>query len=242
MAKFWDSEFPVGYYDSVFKEGLRKGRGIQANWHNLTFKKIKLYLKDNMDHLDYACGPGTFIGNFSNVNSIGVDIANNQIEYASNNYQNKFKFYNLEEFQIHHSKDKFDLITVLGLFEFINEDEMISVLDQLYEKLNPKGKLIFTTPNFNNFQFRLLLLLLNFFNDTNYKKQHINKLNLKKIKNVVQRSKFEKKFIMINKFLNLGISLSIFNLKLGEKANNIVENLFLNKYGYLICCTLEKKL
>ena len=180
-----------------------------------------------MDHLDYACGPGTFIGNFSNVNSIGVDIANNQIEYASYNYQNKFKFYNLEEFQIHHSKDKFDLITVLGLFEFINEDEMISVLDQLYEKLNPKGKLIFTTPNFNNFQFRLLLLLLNFFNDTNYKKQHINKLNLKKIKNVVQRSKFEKKFIMINKFLNLGISLSIFNLKLGEKANNIVENLFL---------------
>ena len=30
-------------------------------------------------HLDYACGPGMFIGNYTNCNSIGFDISHNQM-------------------------------------------------------------------------------------------------------------------------------------------------------------------
>ena len=40
MSNFWDSEFPTGYYDKIFHQGLLEDRGIQTNWHNLTFKKI----------------------------------------------------------------------------------------------------------------------------------------------------------------------------------------------------------
>ena len=120
---------------------------------------------------------GTFIGNFSEANSVGVDLAKKQINYARENYSGKFEFYDLLEFESKFESDKFDLITVLGLFEFLSHEDMIKTLNILYDKLKPNGKLIFTTPNFNNLQFRILLIILNIVSNTGYRDQHINKLN-----------------------------------------------------------------
>ena len=39
MSNFWDDILPSNYYDKNLKIGLRKNRGIQSNWHNLTFLK-----------------------------------------------------------------------------------------------------------------------------------------------------------------------------------------------------------
>ena len=48
-------------------------------------------------HLDYACGPGTFIGNYKLNNSIGVDISLKQINFANEKYFDKGDFFILDE-------------------------------------------------------------------------------------------------------------------------------------------------
>ena len=82
MNEFWNNELQPGYYDHVLERSLKNKKDIQGNWHEITFEKISFYLIKNKKHLDYACGPGTLIGRYSNSDSIGVDISENQIKYA----------------------------------------------------------------------------------------------------------------------------------------------------------------
>ena len=97
QKNFWINNFEEGYYDKVIISGLLRKRGIQSNWHNLVYKKIKTYIDPNDQHLDYACGSGTFIGNYLYDNSIGVDLSPIQIEYAKKNYPNN-QFIKIEDF------------------------------------------------------------------------------------------------------------------------------------------------
>ena len=39
-------------------------------------------IEKNQIHLDFACGPGTFIREYLNNSSTGVDVSEKQIEYA----------------------------------------------------------------------------------------------------------------------------------------------------------------
>ena len=82
MSNFWDEQFPHDYYDKNLLKGLSINRGLQSNWHNITFLLVKKNIKTNANHLDYACGPGSFIGLYLENNCIGVDISKKQIEYA----------------------------------------------------------------------------------------------------------------------------------------------------------------
>ena len=77
---------PLGYYDKIFSEGLKVNKGIQFSWHYLKFKTVKEHFPEYDSHLDIACGPGTFIGNFLDNKSVGLDISKNQIQYAKNKY------------------------------------------------------------------------------------------------------------------------------------------------------------
>ena len=86
MNKFWDDELPASYYDDNLISGLNKNRGIQANWHNITFQKVKSLMPQTGKLLDYACGPGSLIGNYLNLDSVGVDISINQINVANSKY------------------------------------------------------------------------------------------------------------------------------------------------------------
>ena len=76
--KFWDNIEP-GYYDKNFKS-KKVDNSIQQLWHFLTFKKQEKYLLESMVHLDYACGPGTQIGLFSDSKSLGYDASEEQIK------------------------------------------------------------------------------------------------------------------------------------------------------------------
>ena len=82
MNDFWENQLESGYYDKILTKGKQKNSGIQSNWHNLTFQKISAYLKKEDVHIDYACGPGSFIGLYSISKSIGLDISMKQINYA----------------------------------------------------------------------------------------------------------------------------------------------------------------
>ena len=123
--EFWSSELPPGYYDEILDSGLKKRRGFRANWHNITFSYISNYVNDNFNHLDYACGPGTLIGQFTNGNSIGVDLSSKQINYANQTYKSKGNFKTLENYSFEKNVNHFDIVTILGLFEYLNDDDIL---------------------------------------------------------------------------------------------------------------------
>ena len=83
MNKFWESTVPEGYYDDILISGLERRKGIQPNWHNITFLEVANYVEEDFKHLDYACGPGTFIGKYLVNKSTGVDISADQINFAN---------------------------------------------------------------------------------------------------------------------------------------------------------------
>ena len=56
--------------------------------HN-DIKTVQTFLSMKFKSFDYACGPGTLIGKYSNSISTGVDISKKQIDYALKNYFEK---------------------------------------------------------------------------------------------------------------------------------------------------------
>ena len=237
MNSFWNDILPNDYYDSILKEGIQMGKGIQANWHNLTFLKVKSSLVKKGKHLDYACGPGSFIGNYLSLTSIGVDISYNQISYAKNNYNKFGEFYTLEEFNYDKYEKYFDYITVIGLLEYLNEDETVALLDKLYLILKENGKIILTTPNYQ-IPMAFLEKLSHILGPIDYSSQHQSKYKFNKLNNVLSKSKFRN--ITIKKFMNYGVFFSFFSLKLGSKIVNKIDSLLQNKFGLLFFIELKK--
>ena len=233
MNKFWE-ELPSGYYDLILKKGLDKNRGIQANWHNITFLEVRKNIDNTKNHLDYACGPGTFIGLYDLPNSTGVDISEKQINYALDKYSNlgDFRVINKEELK----NSKFDVISIIGLFEFIDDQEIKNLINFLSQILNDDGKILITTPNYGGFMI-ILEKLLNLFGPINYKNQHINRLNKKRLLNLLKETEFKK--IKIKKFLNLSVFTSLVNIKLAIKLENYISKLFRNFFGFILLIELK---
>ncbi len=237
MNEFWNNELQPGYYDHVLERSLKNKKDIQGNWHEITFEKISFYLIKNKKHLDYACGPGTLIGRYSNSDSIGVDISENQIKYAREKYEDK-KFLEIKDFNFNEHKEYFDIITIIGLFEFLNDDEIIELLNKLLMNLKSGGKILITTPNFSFF-FKFIIFLQNIFSDVNYKKLHVNKVTSKKLKKLLTRNNFTS--FNISKILNFGVFFSIISNKFGKKLNQTIRKISRSNLGYLIFIELEKK-
>lgn len=230
MNEFWIEELEPGYYDLKFSKGLKSKRGVQSFWHLGTFKKMAEYLKPDMNHLDYACGPGTFIGMYTFGNSFGVDISENQIDYAKLNYGDKGKFDTLENFLNYKEKDSYDLITIMGLIEFISDEEILRLNEELLKMVRKGGKLVYTTPNFRGLMF-FLEIALNFFGKVNYSDEHVNKFSRKKLKNLFYDST---KSYKIKNFINVSLFFSIFSHSVALKVENIVDKLFGSRFGSLM--------
>ena len=230
MNEFWTEELEPGYYDLKFTKGFKSRRGVQSFWHLRTFKKMVEYLRPDINHLDYACGPGTFIGIYSFGNSLGVDISEKQIDYAKLNYGDNGKFDTLENFLNYEKKDSYDLITIMGLLEFISDEEILRLNEQLLKMLKKGGKLVYTTPNFRGLMF-FLEIALNFFGQVNYSGEHVNKFSRKKLKNLFDNST---KSYKIKNFINISLFFSIFNHTVALKVENIVDKLFRSRFGSLM--------
>ncbi len=238
MSKdFWNDNMPPGYYDKILKDGLQKSRGIQANWHNITFTKIQKLIHPNDKHLDYACGPGTFIGLYLYKNSQGVDISDGQIQFAKNNYGDKGKFMTVTEFLDSNEDKKYDKITVLGLLEFLEDEDSSEILKNLYNRLNKNGQLLLTTPNYRSFMY-ILEKILNRFGEVGYKNQHINRFTVPSVKKYMNDSNFQN--IKVSKFLNFGIVFSILSINFGQNIEKMIERIFNGFFGYLLLIKITK--
>ena len=237
MSNFWSFELPEGYYDKIFKNNKDLKKGLQLNWHTTIFEDVIEDILKNSIHLDYACGPGTLIGRFSNFNSVGVDISKLQIDYAEKNYSKEGKFFTINEFDLEKYKNKFDVITVLGLLEFIDFNETQDLLSNLTDLLKPEGKIIFTTPNYGGLM-PYLENVLNLIGPVNYKNEFKTRYTSKKIDKIfsLMFNKFE-----INKILNFGILFSLVNINFSNKAMFLIDKIFNNYFGYIFKITVYKK-
>lgn len=234
--KIW-FELEAGYYDKIIKSGLIKNRGIQANWHNLTYKNVLDEIDEGSILLDYASGSGTFIGRYyKEKDSIGVDISKNQIDYSKNEFPEHI-FLNNKDFFIEDYLNYFDVITVLGLIEFLNTEEVENLLVKLKKSLKPGGKLIITTPNYS-LLMRLYLFLLSRLKPNNYEPFTVNKLNSKVAKLVSKSWGYQS--YEIKKIVSLGVFFSFISIDLGIKIDQFIQKIFKYGSGYILFITLKK--
>ena len=234
MSNFWESDLEAGYYDKILEEGLKKNKGIQANWHNITQLNVRKYIKNDFNHLDYACGPGTLIGKYTRANSLGVDIAKLQIDYAVQKYGKYGTFLTTKEFELSKYSNYFDIVTVLGLVEFLSTSEISELLSKINKVLKPGGKLIVTTPNFSSFIFPISEKLGN----VNWSGEHKTKLNAKSALNLFSFRNY--KLIQIKKILTFGILFSFINIKFGIYMDSIIQKLTRGSKGFVLIIELEK--
>ena len=237
LNDFWENRIDAGYYDRILEEGINRGRGIQPNWHHSTFSYVKKFIKREDIHLDFACGPGTFIGKYSSGESIGVDISKKQIEYAANKYGHAGNFVTNEEFDFSIYQNYFDKITIIGLFEFLNDDEILLLLDNLHFILKDNGTILLTTPNFKSLM-SVFEKIVNLITQVNYKNEHVNKFNKIKMNNLLTKSKF--KSVKVIKILNLGVFFGLLGFDISNRIQNIIYKFNRHKSGYLLLGIIKK--
>ena len=233
---FWDNELEPGYYEKILSKGLDLKTGIQSNWHNLTFLKIKKFLTKGKNHLDYACGPGSLIGHYSNSNSIGYDIAEEQINYANKKFSSKNKKFTTNKDEIF-KKEYFDIITVNGLFEYLTNEEILDLLNFFNQILNKNGKIIITTPNYFGI-FKLIEVLGENIGGVEYSKVNINKFTKNRVLALLAKSEFNN--YQVSKFMNLGVFFSLFGHELGSYVERYLDKLFFSTIGMLLLINIEK--
>ncbi len=235
--KFWKEEISIGYYDRILEKGIKNQRGFQSNWHNSTFLKVKTFVNNDTNHLDYACGPGTFVGKYTNANSICVDLVDQQVEFGKKKYGKKGNFILYKNFDKEIYKNHFDVITVLGLLEFLDDNSNIILINDLYKMLKPEGKLIMTTPNYRSLMI-IFEFILNSFGKVNYSNTHISKFNKSSLEKLAKKTDFNQ--VNVTKFLNYGLFFSIFKWKFGIFFNNFFHKIFNGFFGYLLLLELKK--
>lgn len=233
---FWFKEIDSGYYEKILIDGLSSKKGLQSNWHNITYIKMKSYLKKGLTHLDYACGPGSLIGIYSDSNSIGFDIVDKQIQYAKNKYEKNNKSFTSERSNIQ-LVNYFDVITINGLFEYLTNEEIANLLNELKKYLKKNGIILITTPNYFGI-FRLIEKIGQFIGGVNYSKVNINKFNVRKVNSLLKNLDIEK--FEVSKFMNLGVLFSIFSHSFAYKVENLINKLFFGFFGMLLFIKIYK--
>lgn len=207
MKKFNYEQIPPGYYDNIYN----KRNGIQSAWHHCKFNYVKNFInkKNNILHLDFACGPGTF-SKLIKGKCYGIDISKSQINYArrkNNNKKNKYFYYRPPTLPF--KNDYFDSISCIELIEHLTETQAKKVIKECYRVLKKGGTLYLTTPNYFSL-WPILEYLMNHLLKVNYQHQHINKFFKKKLQSLMN-SYFDK--VTIRSFITFEPFLAFISFK-----------------------------
>ena len=239
MTNFWTNKISPGFYDIALDAGIDSGNSIQAMWHHTTFSFVSKYIKNNQLILDYACGPATLTGKYLSFNSnpICTDISSSQLNYARKKYPNKAVYLNSEDFKFENYKDQFDVVTCLGLLEFLSFEDGESLLKNFYSILKPGGRLLITTPNFK-MSMKVIESLLNSIGDLNYSEEYKSRYKLGQLLKLVEKSNFQ--LVTSKKYMTIAIFLGIFSNRLAINLNRLIESSSRNNWGYLLFLELKK--
>ena len=187
--------------------------------------------------MDYACGSGSFLGLYFKNNSIGFDISEKQIQHAKSKYSNKDVNFTTD-INVVKKSAPYESITLLGLLEFLDQEDSVNLLNELYDLLEDNGVLIITTPNYK-FTMKLLLNLINKFGRVNYQDITINMHTYKSLNKLFELTKFNQ--YKIQRILTAGIFASAASLKLAIFLDEIFQKFFNFNLGFLLLANLQKK-
>lgn len=238
MSYFWKSVIPEGYYDKSIFFDQNSDNNTQSNWHKTTFESVVSRLEKSETLLDFACGSGTFLGQYIKKEaSVGVDISETQILYAKEKYKNCGSFFTVNEFRFEDYKNHFDTITCLGLFEFISKEEANYFLEKFKYCLKDNGRIIISTPNFKLIM-RIIEIILSSIGKINYSKEYKNRYKKKTLTKILKNHKFKK--IEVKKIISLFIFFSFLNGKVALKLNKKYSSIFNESSGLLLLAVVEK--
>ena len=230
---YYNNSIIGGYYDIIF----RRKKGIQCAWHHIKFNYINKKISKTNKHLDIGCGPGTFLGIIKK-NAIGVDVAHNQIKYAKKKYSSKKVKFLTYKNKLPIKSKSIESISMIELIEHMDKRDLNYLLKECKRVLKRNGNIYLSTPNYFSL-WPLLELILNQISPVNYKHEHINKFNKRRLAEVMKKNGFEivqlESFILLSPFL----ALISFNFsKLMIFFDNLITKFF---PGFLLFCKLKKK-
>jgi 2-polyprenyl-3-methyl-5-hydroxy-6-metoxy-1,4-benzoquinol methylase len=162
---------PTGYYDQVY----RKKSGAQSRWHHAKFAHFARAMPGAGRHLDIGCGPGTFIGTLAGgaFDSTGVDIAQAQIDYATENYGGPGRtFTTVATGALPFEDDTFDVVSMIELIEHLPHARNIELLRDALRVTRPGGRILVSTPNYGGC-WPWIEKLVNRMGGVDYTDQHI---------------------------------------------------------------------
>lgn len=219
----------TGYYDHVY----RKKAGIQSKWHHLKFAHIRAQIPSGVRHLDIGCGPGTFIGSLDeSIESIGVDIAADQIKYARANYGSPQKQFELVDAdQLPFADDAFDVATCVELVEHLARDNGARLAAEIRRVLRPGGVLLMTTPDYGG-AWPMLEWLVNRLGDVSYEDQHITHFNKLDLANMLADAGFEN--TCVGRYQFLSPFFTPFGWKFADQVARLEPKFLTAKLGFLL--------
>jgi len=207
-------EIPAGYYYHVFK----KGNPIQKFWHKYKFKEIiKSINLNNKNILDIGCGPGVLLSLMPKTykSAIGLDLSKNQIGFAKKKFTNysKIKWVAKNLKDMHFKKHSFDYVISSEVIEHIPKKESFILLKRMKELIKNNGKVIITTPNYRSL-WPLIEFILNKISKVSYEEQHINKLTISKLNQLLVKAGFTD--IKIRTFFVISPFVAVLSKKLAK--------------------------
>ena len=127
----------------------RKKEYIQFNFGKVIDKRL---LKPNCKVLEIGPGLGDFVEYCNDKKVYAVDIIDQDeavISYISKKYKIQKEYSSLHQF-LNQKASLYDIILLTQVLEHIPQEEHISLLKGLYERLSDKGVIIITVPNIGN--------------------------------------------------------------------------------------------
>ena len=169
-------------------------------------------------------------------NAIGVDVAHNQIKYAKKYSSKKVKFLTYKN-KLPIKSQSIESISMIELIEHMDKRDLNYLLKECKRVLKKMVISIYLRPII--FFVAFTELILNQISPVNYKHEHINKFNKRRLAEVMKKNGFEivqlESFILLSPFL----ALISFNFsKLMIFFDNLITKFF---PGFLLFCKLKKK-
>ena len=148
------------FYDGVYKKGEEKHftnlstTGIITEETNEILKELNWKSKKI---LDVGCGTGYFSYKAAKKGAdvLGIDFSAEAIEIAQSKYQHSHLKY--QQMDVKKIEGKYDVIVSIGTLEHM--DNPLQILKLFKRHLNPKGKIIITSPNWTNPRGYMLMTL-----------------------------------------------------------------------------------
>ena len=225
-----------GYYDEIF----HRGRGVRSAWHRLKFAHVAAAMPLGFEHhLDIGCGPGTFIGTLPGTGaSLGVDIAEAQVDYANEHYASKaHKFEWVQSDNLPFDDDTFDVVTIIELIEHLEMKGVERLLRESLRVLRPGGVFLATTPNYGSL-WPVLEQIVNRASDVSYVEQHINLFRKAKLRNTLQRAGFNR--VVASTFQGIAPFAATFHSRFAAAIQTIENPLLTWGGGFLLLGTGRK--